>query len=467
MAESDIASQYHENMKSWLNRGYAVVYQHCRGQGKSTGAFVPYVGEREDGLALREWIRTQPFYNGELYLLGGSYTASLHYTTAPFEEDIKGAVLEIQDSERYRLWYRNGQMRKGHANWHFALYKDKVGLNKNFNMQSFSQLPLKNLSERVLGDRAEDFEQMLEAASPHHEFWNTRLGGIEAKDAVSHANIPILLSTGFNDFYTGGVFKMWERMDEQTKQKSALLVSPYNHGDGYDQNLGIAFEKGRKSEQFGREYQIDWIDNIRKGTELPYKKGVITYYRTFQNRWESDFCTPTKELTLPLGEEICEFEYDPIAPPALREEGFFAEDFSDSKNVVRVIIPAFQKETFVKGKMQMKLAVESNCEDTSFFVRISIKKAEYTYVLRHDITSLCYQLGEYQPNSIVELDFCFDEYAYHIEKGDSLIIDITSTNDNGYVCHTNNKGEYYLQTDTKKAVNKVHLDKSSITLPVE
>ena len=88
-------------------------------------------------------------------------------------------------------------------------------------------------------------------------------------------------------------------------------------------------------------------------------------------------------------------------------------------------------------------------------------------MLRHDITSLCYQLGEYQPNSIVELDFCFDEYAYHIEKGDSLIIDITSTNDNGYVCHTNNKGEYYLQTDTKKAVNKVHLDKSSITLPVE
>ena len=56
----------------WLERGYAVVFQHCRGQGKSTGAFVPYIHEREDGRMLREWIRKQPFYNGEIFLCGAS-----------------------------------------------------------------------------------------------------------------------------------------------------------------------------------------------------------------------------------------------------------------------------------------------------------------------------------------------------------------------------------------------------------
>ena len=116
MDEDAVLQAYSESMSRWLDRGYAVVFQHCRGQGKSTGAFVPYVHEREDGLALRAWIREQSFYNGELLLHGASYTASLHYATAPFEADVKAAVFEVQDSERYRLWYRNGQMRRGHAN---------------------------------------------------------------------------------------------------------------------------------------------------------------------------------------------------------------------------------------------------------------------------------------------------------------------------------------------------------------
>ena len=117
--------------------------------------------------------------------------------------------------------------------------------------------------------------------------------------------------------------------------------------------------------------------------------------------------------------------------------------------------------------MKVVLAVESNVPDTSFYVRISIKKPEYTYVLRHDITSLCYQLGDYNENSIATLEFCFDEYAFLIKKGDCLQLDISSTDNNTYVCHTNKKGEYYLQTETEKAENKIHLDKSCLILPVE
>ena len=468
MPEDEVVREHYEKVKPWLERGYAILFQHCRGQGKSTGAFVPYVHEREDGLAFLEWIRKQPFYNGEIYLVGGSYTASLHYATAPFAADIKGAVFEVQDSERYRLWYRNGQMRKGHANWHFGLYKDKCDIKKNFSIRSFSELPLRGLSDRVLGDTAEDFEQMLEAYSPSHEFWSTRFGGIDAKDAVTDANIPILLTTGYNDFYVGGVFKMWRRMSERTKRKSALLVSPYNHGDGYDQKNGVSFPDAQRGQAFGKDYQIAWIDHIRKGTSLPYKTGVITYYRAFENRWESDFdSTATKNLTVPLGTGSARFDYDPLCPPAFRGEGLLAEDLQGRSDVLSVCTPAFDSDTFVKGQMRAVLAVESNAPDTSFYVRISLKKPEYTYVLRHDITSLCYQLGDYNENSVVTLNFCFDEYAFLIKKGECLQLDISSTDNNTYVCHTNQKGEYYLQTETKRAENKIHLDRSCLILPIE
>jgi predicted acyl esterase len=168
-----------------------------------------------------------------------------------------------------------------------------------------------------------------------------------------------------------------------------------------------------------------------------------------------------------LGSGEVSFEYDPSCPPAFRGEGLFAEDVVGRPDILRICTPAFDADTFVKGQMRAVLAVESNAPDTSFYVRISIKKPEYTYVLRHDITSLCYQLGDYKENSVVALEFCFDEYAFLIKKGECLQLDISSTDDNAYVCHTNKKGDYYLQSETVRAENKIHLDQSCIILPVE
>lgn len=466
--ECELTNKYLQDYTSWLDRGYAIVIQHCKGQGKSTGAFVPYVHEHEDGIALREWIRKQSFYNKTLLLMGASYTASLHYCTAPYEEDIKAAVFEVQDTNRYRLWYRNGQMRKGHANWHFSLYKPKCNLNKTFSMQSFSQLPLKDLSTRVLGEEAVDFEQMLEAYNSSHKFWATRNGGSEAKDVTDNIPFPALFTTGYNDYYIGGMFDMWRRLNDNAKQNCAFLVSPYNHGDGYNEKTGLRFEKGKRSEQFGNKYQLDWFDHVLYSKPIPFKKGVVTYYRTFENTWQSDFYgTKTTDLQLPLGDNAATFEYDPKNPPAFCEEGNFVSNLDGRKDVVTVYTKPFDKDVFIKGAIKAQLAVSSDCDDTSFYINISIKKPQGDYRLRHDITALCYQLGSYEKNKKAVLNFSFDEYAFLLKKGEVLRIDITSTDNNTYVCHTNNKGEYYLQTDTKMANNTVYLDESYLVLPIE
>ncbi len=467
-SEDVLVQNYLHTFRRWLPRGYAVVYQHCKGQGKSTGAFVPYIHEREDGLALREWIRTCPFYNGELFLVGASYEASLHYATAPFEPDVKGAVFEVQDSERYRLWYRNGRMRKGHADWHFRLYKRKCGLDKQFSMNSFSALPLAALSEKVLGDRADDFEEMLGAPKPSDAFWRTRHGGCDAKSACDHAGIPILLTTGYHDYYIGGVFQMWRDMDEQTRSQSALLVSPYDHGDGYDKTVGLAHENGKRREAFGQTYAIDWLDHVRNNTPLPYQVGVITYYRAFEEDWASDFdATSTHDLTVPIGSGTRTLRYDPLDPPAFSPEGAADVSTRIREDVISLTLPPFDRDLFIKGRMRASLSVTSDCADTSFYVRIGIKKNAILYPLRHDVTSLCYQLGDYKADSEVRLEFSFDEYAFLLKRGEALQIDISATDDNAYVCHTNKKGPYAEQTETDIATNRVNLDHSYLILPIE
>ena len=218
VSEQQLCLDKAEANKFLLDNGYAVVIQHCRGRGKSTGDCIPYIYEREDGLCLHNWVREQKFYNGELYLCGGSYTAAVHFVTAPFASDIKGAVLEIYDCERYNCNYRNGFYKIGlHGMWYYGMYKRKTMPEKNISNQSFNHLPLKDMSNFVLGEKAEDFDEILMHPNKDDPFWRTRFGGGESHDAIKHAKIPILLVTGFYDVFIGGIFDMWNGLYESTK----------------------------------------------------------------------------------------------------------------------------------------------------------------------------------------------------------------------------------------------------------
>jgi predicted acyl esterase len=45
---ADFAKQKTATYASWLESGYAIVVQHCRGTGRSEGDFIPYRNERND-----------------------------------------------------------------------------------------------------------------------------------------------------------------------------------------------------------------------------------------------------------------------------------------------------------------------------------------------------------------------------------------------------------------------------------
>ena len=174
LGEEEICLRYANEYSKWLERGYAVVIQHCRGRGKSDGDCIPYINERDDTRTLYDWIRNQPFYNGELFLKGNSYLSSVHYCAAPFGEDIKGAVFNVQDSERYNICYRNGFLKKGlHGNWYVGMYKAKSKMKKHFTVGSFEMLPLSAFTKTIFDESVADFDEMLRSPKPTDAFWKT------------------------------------------------------------------------------------------------------------------------------------------------------------------------------------------------------------------------------------------------------------------------------------------------------
>ncbi len=471
--EATVVTRYLAEQQRFLAAGYAVVYQHCRGRGKSSGDCIPYIHEREDGLALLDWIRQQPFYNGELYLVGGSYNASVHFVTAPYPEDIKGAVLHIQDTERYNICYRNGHLKIGlHGDWYVGMYKAKTMKKKPYTAESFNTLPLSAFTETVFGEPAADFDEMLRHPHPTDAFWNTRYGGNDARGALDHVAFPVMMRTGMFDIYTGGIFDMWRAMTPATRSRCALVVSAYGHGDG--DNGTLVFPKGSMGEQFGDDLDVKWLESIRHGSQPPFEQGKITYYRLFENTWATDTFSTQKTATLPIGEGTVTYTYNPYDAPGFRGGlscNFGGSAYQDSpgrrRDIVTTYTPLFAQDTFIKGKMHMDLQVSSDCEDTAFYVRLSLPRDKGDFGLRDDITSLCFQLGDYTPGDRVTLCFDFDDIACLVHRGERLRIDIASANKSHYVRHTNQKGLFSEQTTAKIAHNTVYLDGSSLTVPVE
>ena len=473
LSESEICEKKAEEYSLWLERGYAVVFQHCRGKGKSSGDCVPYIYEREDGLILQEWIRNQSFYNGELYLFGRSYTSSVHFVTAPFAKDIKGAVLEVQDCERYNCNYRNGFYKMGlHGGWYVNMYKKKSNLKKCYTADSFKMLPLSDFSKTVFGENAEDFDEILKHPDPKDAFWSTRFGGGEAHDAIKHAHIPILLVTGFYDIYTGGVFDMWKGLDDATRAKSALAVNPFDHS-GVGDNQPICFDNGGMRKEF-KNYAVRWLDAVRGIGSFPFEQGKITYYKLFDNKWCcDDFYDAKDACRIKLGDGKVSYKYDPCAPATFKgglSANFGGNAWQDLPNLRQDIITlyteAFDKDVFVKGKMQAKLTVSSDCEDTCFYLRLSLCKADGDYGLRDDINQISNFKADYKPNEALEMSFSFDEHAFAVRKGERLRIDISSSAWPYYVPHTNRKGLFSEQANAKVANNTVDLSESYIELPI-
>lgn len=476
IGEEEICLHYANEFSSWLGHGYAVIYQHCRGRGKSDGDCIPYINERDDTRTLYDWIRNQPFYNGELFLKGGSYLTSVHYCAAPFDEDIKGAVFGIQDSERYNICYRNGFLKKGlHGNWYVGMYKAKSKRKKHFTAGSFETLPLSAFTETVFDESVTDFDEMLRSPNPSDAFWQTHNGGADARGATDNVKFPILFTTGFYDIYTGGIFDMWNKMNLECRQNCALVVSPYDHGDNANEQTGFVFPNGKRAEKFGSEYEIEWFDHIRSGMASPFEKGKVTYYSIFENRWRTDsFDEAQSRLALTIGDGEVSYTYNPYDPPRFRGGlscnfggGAFQDKPNSRHDIVSVYTKAFEKDTLVKGKMKAKLRVSSDCEDTCFYVRVSIETERGDFGLRDDITSLCYQLGSYTPNTEVSIEFSFDEHAFLVKTGERLRIDIASASAEHYVRHTNMKGLYSEQRTAKIAHNKVILRDSELVLPIE
>ena len=466
-----------------LSRGYAYVEQHVRGTGMSEGDWIPYASEREDGLAMLEWLRRLPYYNGEIFLSGGSYLSSVHFSyldTNP--PDVKGAALSVQDVNRYNVAYRNGIFKIGlHGNWFVKGYRKKDRSLQRNASASFTDFPLEGFSRRCWGAAVPALDNVLSHPRPDDPFWRSHeLGsGVDYLDAIGKSTMPVLLRTAFYDIYTDGVCEMWRGMTPERRANCALIIDAYDHGGrlaGWAKGTRGEFPGGSRVDSGVTE--LDWFDYCRTGKPVEgAKPGRTRHYVLWENVWKEtpELVDGGRRMRLALGQGARTWTYDPRRPlPQFPGSGGICfggmnlqppPDFRD--DVVSFILPPIQERIDVRGRMAAELAVSSDREDTCFYVRVSVRKDDGNwYLLRDDITSLSFAGGPYTSGTERKVSFRFADHAFMLEKGDVLRVDVSSANSQ-FAPHPNVAGDAFACAEPKVARNTVFPERSFLVLPAE
>ena len=490
----EVIAAEEKSMRNRNLRGYAYVFQNCRGTGRSEGDFIPYVDERADGLSLLKWIRKQSFYNGEIYLAGASYSATVHgslLNTCP--PDVKGIVWNVQDTERYNIIYRNGFLRlRLHTGWYMGVYKKNTALKRDKKEAYYKKFPLSGITSRVFGERAADYEEALLHPDKNDPFWKTPgFGGAEYSDALVNCKIPILFIGSWHDIYAGGMVDIWRKLAPEHRKKCVFIITPFDHSYA-KRPANIApelFSPGGQISEFvpiRRGLPEYWFDHLRLGTPLEYlTKGEVNRYVLFGDRWvsspeigsSSKYCkfylnTDRTLSATPAQSGKISYKYDPRDPAVFQGAchgnfgGVALQGQPNSRqDIISFVSAPFEEDKTVEGDFKGRLYVTSTAPDSCFYIRLSVVKGDRAFGLRNEIDSICRTNPDFVPGKEAAIDFSIAPHHFKVAKGDRLRLDISSSCFPYFQLHSNFRGNQALQTGTQVADNTLFTGKSYIEIP--
>lgn len=99
-----------DQLGAYLKDGYVAIAQDVRGTGRSEGAFTPFLQEQADGFDTVQWAGLQPWSNGTVSMVGGSYLGATQWQAAIAQPPgLVALTPQITAADYHDDWiYRNG-----------------------------------------------------------------------------------------------------------------------------------------------------------------------------------------------------------------------------------------------------------------------------------------------------------------------------------------------------------------------
>lgn len=291
MERADVARYF-------VEQGYAVVYQDCRGRYASEGRFVKYTSDANDGVDTCAWILSQPWANGRIGTKGLSYAA--HTQAALGSQNAPGVVAMILDSGGFSNAYHSG-IRQGGA---FEMKQVTWAIGQAMESEAVRDDPLKRRALRSINllewfckvNEWEPGNSPLSAAPEYEDYvfeqWRNgsfgdywRRPGLYAQGYYEHfCKAATVHISSWYDPYARSACENFTGLVAAERGPACLILGPWTHGNRFltfagDVDFGPrATLHGNLAPDF-LALRLQWFDSHLKHDDAGY--GTVAPVRLF------------------------------------------------------------------------------------------------------------------------------------------------------------------------------------------
>ncbi len=414
----------------YAKKGYVYISQDTRGRHDSEGTWAPAIYDAKDGYDTQEWIGQQPWSNGKICTVGGSYEAWTQWYPATLaNKNLTCMVPTVAPAQPFRNFpYENGILYGWAPRW--MLWMD--GRTMHLGRQ-----PLTDVFGDAFYEKIYDWDKVIwtlplseldNAAGREVAWWNDWMAhdsqdeyweAVNYEKDLDRINVPVFHLSGWYDLTFPGTVRNYPRVvaggaSEHARSNQKLLIWPTGHWgsrttDGKFGSMDFGQNAATSGDDAGLDVQkqIDrWLDYWLKGED----NGImdeprVTFFVLGANEWRHADAWPLSDAqnidyylhsgghantfhgdgllttTAPSGNESADrYTYDPADPtpsakrpdPAVNNIG--AEDLRPIHHRQDVLVyqtPPLEEAVEVIGPITLTLYAASSARDTDWIVRLS------------------------------------------------------------------------------------------------
>ena len=258
----------------YARRGYVYVVQDCRGRFSSPGKWEPFFNESKDGYDAVEWLAVQPWSNGKVGMIGGSYVGWVQWWAARERPPHLVTIIpNVSPPDPYfNIPYEYGAFfLMGAIWWADILEQEATGdlsgeamsrINSKEYATLLRQLPVIDLDKKVLGKKNRYWRDWI--AHPDNDAWWDRASFLKYLDSL---DIPVYHQSGWYDGDGIGSKLNYTAMASRGHKCQKLVLGPWGH-------TAEAMRTGPRNTDFGPNAIIDlgrsytrWLDHWLLGID--------------------------------------------------------------------------------------------------------------------------------------------------------------------------------------------------------
>lgn len=277
------------NWQAFVERGYAVVAQDVRGRYESEGEFEPLRQEGPDGYDTIEWIARQPWSDGKVGMIGGSYRGIVQWKAALLGNPHLKAIFPVvsgADEYRDRFYSTGGAVKLGHRLGWMSENLKAPGFRPDFS-KFVLHLPLRTADVAATGWTSTLWRDLL-AHPTYDSFWR----GLSVLEHLDRIKIPVFAIGGWYDNFAESDLAAYARL-RQISGLNRVLIGPWPHNMSYKFE-GVDF--GSEAGAPVRALQLEWFDQWLMGKDTPLvSEPPVQIFVMGANKWREDREWPPRD----------------------------------------------------------------------------------------------------------------------------------------------------------------------------